>query len=299
MKTTVILFMIAAAGVLAWLGMHTSAQLHGVQDSVDQIERSVADLSGGLSRQIREQPPPDDRAPASQTEAGDVGFAGAGGPLELRTLKDLERLVVPSLENGSVQELARACAEVDTWMFSVEQEPVAGELIEKYLTVLRLRLLDAVERLDAKALVAESGRDADSAYSEGSALLQLYPVPSSEADRVKFQNVLRRRAEVGRRINELRSLRYNKWAIQQIEQGFLKFHENLRVFDENEENANLINTTGGSLAEINPDFLSAATLELYMSLVRLTNEQIDEPGRIELAKRLVDPSKSKKSLADF
>jgi hypothetical protein len=54
-----------------------------------------------------------------------------------------------------------------------------------------------------------------------------------------------------------------------------------------------------ALRSINPDYLEISVMELYMGLIRMTNESIDEKHKILLAKRLNDSGFPKKTPEDF
>jgi hypothetical protein len=254
-----------------------------------------------LNRLEEQMAPPVPEGTMSQ--ARDLeGSARAVDPLEaleLRSIEELAAVLKPHANLNDIQRLARDCAEVDTWMFPPEAEKTAGNLVEKALELLRQRILAKTRSLDSQALKANSGAQADSLFSEGTGLIQLFPMPSTAKGQQGFEVELRRRAEVSRRIQEIRHLRYNCWAVAEIEKGYKMFHENLRTFNDGEEDQNLVRTTGGALAEIDPDALTPSVLELYMGLLRQTYDQISEKHRVELAKALNDPQVKRKSIQHF
>lgn len=283
MKPIAALLIVILAGGSAF-GIKIIRQLNQIGSRIDRPDPQVEML-----RSPEPTPEPVIEEPASPAPI----------PLELRSIKELGTALLSPLKSENIEDLARVCALVDTWMFPATDEAKADDLIENSLEKLRELIRNKVKALDEQALAADTGNKADELFREASALIQLYPVPSSSEDQQAFESELRRRAEVSRRIQEMRHLRYNQWAVTKIERGFKMFHENLRAFNEGEEDLNLVRTTAGALAEINPDVLTPSVMELYMSLIRQTYEQISEAHRSALAKALNDPGVAKIPLSDF
>ena len=280
---TVLLIVILAVG--SAFGVRVIMQL---QELESRMENPAS--HSGVTASPRAQPETPNETDLSEA---------APAPLELRSIEEAVAILTPHLKKKGIEELARDCALVDTWMFPAEDEGKGGDLIEKFIELLRRRIVEKVEELDKQALAAQTGDAADALYAKASALVQLYPVPPTADAQQVFENNLRRHSEVSRRIQEMRHLRYNSWAISQIEKGFKMFHENLRTFNDSEEDVNLVRTTASALRRIDSDLLTPSVMELYMGLLRQTYEQISEEHRSDLAKSLNDPEVAKKTLSEF
>lgn len=219
--------------------------------------------------------------------------------LEIKRTEDITTRIDKVGKNGTIEEVARALAEVDSWIFAPAEENKATAVIDHYLAELGDRILSETAKLDDLALNADTGNTALDLYARGTAIMELFPVPHDLGRQQKLSNSLKRRDQVNRRIGELRHLRYNSWAVGRIESGFIAYHGNLATIHKWDEDDKLVKAASSALSAINPDLLTVTTMEIYLSLVRLTNEAIDEAHQISLAKLLSNPANVRKSLEDF
>lgn len=220
-------------------------------------------------------------------------------PIEIKRTGDIAPFLDKVISSGSTEELAKAVAEVDSWVFAPHEVPDANGIIDGYLQTLRTKILQDVQALDEKALAAISGKEAMELYSKGSVLLQLLPMPREESKLEPIRKNLQHREEVIRRIKEIQRLRYTEWAIGQIEEGYTAFHANVSKLNPFSDDDKLVEVTGKALALVDSSLLDAATMELYMGLLRTVNESISEKHRIELLKHLNNTKLFKKAVEDF
>jgi len=54
-----------------------------------------------------------------------------------------------------------------------------------------------------------------------------------------------------------------------------------------------------NLGEVDPNLLEPAVMELYSYAIELTKDDLAEQEKVELAKRLTDPSIHRKTMGDF
>lgn len=282
---------IIVAGVLGSLfsSLYLSVRLDRALDSIAQTEK------------LRDSQPDEatEPAPTVPTEAS-IPDEEAPIPLELRTAPDVSAFLDPVFsQGGKIEEKAQALAEVDGWIFLPEEEEKALSMIDVKVAALGREIMNQVKLWDADALKVSAGKQAIETFSQGSSLLALYPMPNDEAAQRDFSDFLAVRDAVSRKIQELRRLRYNQWAIEQIEAGYMGYHANLAKVQKWDEDPKLVDSAATNLQTINPDFLDVSAMELYMGLIRLTNESVDEAHKIKLAKLLNNPAVSKKSPEDF
>lgn len=276
-KSVSVMQIALAVGILGFLTTEIwqGAQLREIAVAVEEIKSSQA-----LPEQNNDSDPP--------------------LPFEMRSASDVSSYLDPFFrQKGRIKEKAQALSSVDSWILHPEDEQKALSIIDEKVTTLGREILDQVKSGDANALKVPQGKQAMQLFSQGSSLLALYPMPNDEASQKEFSDFLAVRDTTSRKIQELRRLRYNQWAIEQIEAGYMGYHANLAKVQKWEDDPKLVDSAATSLQMINPDFLDVSAMELYMGLIRLTNESVDEAHKITLAKRLNNPAVSKKSPEDF
>ena len=290
-KFIIITQLITVAGVVGLLfsSLHQSTRMDRVIDSIEQTGK-LRDSEPGAATEP---------APNPSTEAS-IPDEEAPIPLELRPAPEVSAFLDPVFsQDGKIEEKAQALAEVDGWIFLPEDEEKALALIDEKVEVLRGIILQEVNSLDVQALGQSEGKKALGVFSEATTLLGLLPMPTNDSDKKQFSAVLERRESIRRKIQELRQIRYNQWAIDRLEAGYEGYHANLAKVQKWDEDPKLVESAAAALGLINPDFLDVSVMELYIGLLRITNESIDEKHKILLAKRLNDPSFPKKSPEDF
>jgi len=195
--------------------------------------------------------------------------------------------------------MARAVAEVDGWVFRPDEEKGAASLMAKYLDRLEETILKQVDEMDAKALESDTGNAALDCFAQSSALMEMLPMSKDESKMQKLRDLIAKRNVVKQRIEQIRHLRYNRWAVGQIEAGFKHYHEKLNSVQKWADDDALTGSAIEALAPINPNLLDAPAMEIYLSLLRLTNEAVSEEHTIKLAKGLSDPATARKSELEF
>lgn len=221
--------------------------------------------------------------------------------LKSHTLAEINELLDPLFKTGSTREIAMAIHEASNWLYLPDVEAQADKLLKNKLGELAQRIAEEVKALDAKALKEAKGKEALRMFSQGSALMELYPVPEMQDTQSaeQLRDLLASRSLVQQKIQTAMRLRYNLWVLGRIEKGVQDLHAKRSKVLKYDDNDALLQSTSEALSPVLPDLLDAPTLELYMDFLRKTNAEIPEDYQIRLAKSLNDPSRDKRYLEEF
>jgi hypothetical protein len=136
-------------------------------------------------------------------------------------------------------------------------------------------------------------------HSEAGRILAMYPMSDEPTVIEEAKQLASRQAEVVGRLEALRRQRYNRWVTEQIEKALDFYNANVSHYNPFNDNAVLIDSLVQNLGEVDPLGLEPAVVELYNYVIDRTKGSISEKNKLELAKRLTDPSVRRKSLGDF
>jgi len=252
---------------------------------------------------------------------------------EYKKIDDIDRRL-SEVKNAKIEDVARAIAEVDEWLFAPNDEEAANKKIENEIEKLRVQIEAEVGKLLNKALsdLANDnkyyGRDAQKEISEVNSLLSFYPAPKTSDQRVKLGKITSNILNASQRIEEIRRLRYNEWAISYIKSSLEYYRHESRIvgvdltvlgsaknFDEAKEmlrqklneskflknKDNLVNACIAWLGPIDPAFLEPVVMDLYNYVYGLTRDAVggDDVYRINLASGLANPKTKRKTPKDF
>ena len=228
------------------------------------------------------------------------GESESAPTLEFHSAADIAKRLDPLVADDSTRDLALGIAEVSNWLFPHGEEAESDRIVADHLTKLSERITTEVASLDSQALAATDGKTASSLFAEGAALMELYPVPDS-SDRaavLKLKELLAARATVQQKIQTAQRLRYNLWALGLIEKGYQDFNAKVAKVQKWADNDILTDAAATILSPIQAELLDASALELYMSLLRKVNSEIDESHQVQLSKRL-NAAEVKRYLEEF
>ena len=225
--------------------------------------------------------------------------AGTDSHVRFPTLSEAEGLVQKLGVNPSAEQLAEAILTIDGWLIKPGEE----EAFKKYKLdqQSRLRQLVKVEvwaHQDA-AINAATSAEGMEQHAEAGRILAFYPMSDDPSVVGEAKLLAARQTEVVGRLEALRRQRYNRWATEQIEKAIDFFNANVSHFNPFNDNAVLIDSLVKNLGEVDPVWLEPAVLELYNYVIDRTKGSISEQNKMELAKRLTDPSVRRKVLGDF
>lgn len=255
-----------------------------MQHRVGTLDAKIENLAASL-----------ERATTSSASADEIDEELTHEPqVNLRRAAEIEAHFSPSLQNKDIKAFAQALLEADEWLF----EPADQELAEKALAAkteaLRVWVKSAVERLLALALGAAKGSESANHLREAGLIFGLYPQPETDERQKEMEILVTTINEATRRVDELRRLRYNQWAIARIEDGVRQFHENKKVSSDA-----VVNVCVNALRYIDPAYLDPTVTDLYQYLVQLTRESAGDAYFARIAKGLTDPDVGRRTPLDF
>ncbi len=232
-------------------------------------------------------------------EDGLVDEPGADPQVRFATVGDAEGVVQKLGDNPSADRLAEAILTIDGWLIKPGEE----ERFKKYKLGQQSRLRQLVKAqvsaLQEAALGAATSSEGTKKHAEAGRILAMYPMSDEPSVVEEAKLLATRQAETVGRLEALRRQRYNRWATDQIEKAIDFYNANVSHFNPFNDNTVLIDSLVENLSEVDPAGLEPAVLELYNYIIDRTKGSISEKNKLELAKRLTDPSVRRKALGDF
>ena len=232
-------------------------------------------------------------------EDGLIDEAGAEPTVRFSTIPDAEALVQKIGEHPSAEQLAGAIVDMDGWLIKPGEEERFKNFKLGQQTRLRSLVKTEVSAHQEAALTAATSSDGARRHVEAGRILAMYPMSDEPAVLEEAKSLASRQAESVGRLEALRRQRYNRWATGQIEKALDFYNANVSHFNPFNDNAVLIGSMVENLGEVDPAGLEPAVLELYNYVIERTKGSISEKNKLELAKRLTDPSVRRKVLGDF
>jgi hypothetical protein len=218
---------------------------------------------------------------------------------ELRTAAEAEEAIKKLGDAPTTHQIAICLLELDEWVIRPDDEQSVLRLKQGVAAQLREQVRqEVIEKLRA-CLSAPSGDESIRIYGEAGQILALYPMSEDQYVIDEAKALSARRIDIANRIDVLRRQRYNQWASRQIESAIDGYNKKSSYWSPMRENGELMDSLVQSLGEIDPVLIEPAVMELYNYVIDLTKGSISEKDKIDLAKRLTDPSISRKTLGDF
>ncbi|HEY3914081.1 MAG TPA: hypothetical protein VGN61_06300, partial [Verrucomicrobiae bacterium] len=181
--------------------------------------------------------------------------------VDLHKAKEIIPYINQNVAGKGIEGLARALAEMDEWQFRPEDEALAREELEGVMEALREKATARITDLSKSALESENGRGAAEKMGEINSVLSLYPTPTSTEDRKKLERITAELLRLSRRVEDIRRLRYNRWAVGNIDIALADYHKNKKTLGTDKDA--LTKSCVDSLKLIDPAFLEPAMLDLY------------------------------------
>jgi len=232
-------------------------------------------------------------------EDGLIDEAGAEPMVRFSTIPDAEGLVQKLGERPSAELLAGAIVEMDGWLVKPGEEERFKNFKLGQQSRLRSLVKAEVSAHQDAALTASTSSDGARRHVEAGRILAMYPMSDEPAVLEEAKSLASRQAESIGRLEALRRQRYNRWATGQIEKALDFYNANVSHFNPFNDNAVLISSMVENIGKVDPAGLEPAVLELYNYVIERTKGSISEKNKLELAKRLTDPSVRRKVLGDF
>ena len=279
---------LSVVGAAIWVGT-AIRELRGEIAAVShQLETKLAPQRSALTELASSS----ERAEAASGMEADP-FAG----LEVKKASDIKARVDLLSPQAGIEEVARVIEEMDEWVFAADEAGLAREKLDKLTLTLRGLIEVKIDKLLEQARLSENGKLATEVLSQVNDLLSLYPMPRTAEQRSRLGQLTERILATSQRVEDIRRLRYNAWAIGQIDSGLSTYQNNKRrVFNDDEV---LVEGCHRYLREIDPALLEPVALDLYNYVIGLTASAVKDEHRVELARGFADVATTRRTLADF
>lgn len=200
--------------------------------------------------------------------------------------------------SATVETLAKTISEVDGWLIAPGDEEQAQKAIDTAINKLRTRIAGQVNILMTDAIKATRSPEAVGKLSQINFLLSLFPVPQTAEQRKDLEQLSAAILTTSRRVEELRRLRYNSWAIEQIRGGLVTFSSNTSgvVKALNPDKSAILNSCVEYLRYIDASLLEPAVMNMYAELLQRCHSALDDDRKVKLASTLVDPTLQRHNL---
>lgn len=219
--------------------------------------------------------------------------------IQLHSFKDVNQHISSLHTPVRAKDMALAIAEIDSWMIEPESEESVKNLIDQKLDELRFKIVSEVKEESQKALDAPKSKEAREILNNISLLISLYPMSEKQEVIEQAQKLTDDQRKLVLKLESLKRLRYNQWAVSRVEQALNSYHKNSSLWRPKQENKALIDSLVKHLGEVDPNLLEPIVLNLYNYAVDITKESISEDDRIKLAKALTEPAIQRLSYEEF
>jgi hypothetical protein len=219
--------------------------------------------------------------------------------VEFHTASEAKDFIKKLGKNPAAQKLAEAFATVDAWPARPEQEKELQQYKLELASQLRKQVKEEVVALQKAALDAPTGADGVKKHSEAGAVLALYPMSEDKAITEDAKNLAAQQGELAVRLEVIRRQRYNRWATEKIEAAIKGYNDTKSAVPYKTDRPKLVASLVDSLGPVDPALLEPAVLELYNYCIDNTKGALYEAEKIDLAKKLTEPSIVRKTLGDF
>lgn len=247
------------------------------------LQTRVSELTKIVRQQAASSPAV--KAQVTSTATGTFFDQDDEPPLQFHKAAEIEMNSAPSLKAKDVKAFAQALAEADEWLFDPAEQQQASSTIKAQIQTLRVWLKTEIDSSLSLALNAEKGGKAATFLQRVNTLLGLYPHPADEAQQAELETITISISNTSRRVDELRRLRYNQWAILRIEEGVRQFHDNKNVGPDA-----IVAACVNALAYIDPTHIEPCVMDLYQYLVQITKEKVGDPYYSRIAKGITNPA---------
>lgn len=219
--------------------------------------------------------------PASTPVIGTEGVA---------TYEQIEAAVKRLNKDATAQEIADTLTAISAvGVPGVDRSRVA-QLEIKLLSRLRVKVKSEVMALHQTALKSSSYSNGYTKAREAASILALYPLSEDMKTLKDAEDLSMRQNQVLNRLELIRRQRYNHWAAGQAEQALRQLRENGK--DGTEKAIEY-------LREIEPGLLESSVASIYSYTVTELMDKFKMDKKAGVAKKLTDPSVTRRNLEWF
>lgn len=235
--------------------------------------------------------------PAPKCEAAADSVVVDEPPFDWNTLAEALNEIASLGETPTVFALASTLSSWDEWLVAPEEEADFQQLKNGHLDRLRRNVVTDVQRQQDAALNAATSAAASSALAEAAQSLVLYPI-SDDPDAIdEARRLSARQADVSRRLQVLTRVRYNSWAVDQLDKARKYYVENKSWFDS--KNAKIIDPLVQILSPLDTLYFEPVVQGLYSDFLKTIQDSLSPENYIRFAKRLTNPKIERKTLGDI
>ena len=188
---------------------------------------------------------------------------------------------------------------MDVWPVKSDQEKEMRQFKLELASQLRKQVKEEVVAVQKAALDADSGAKGARKHAEAGRILALYPMSEEKAVIEEAKQLAAQQADIAVRLEVLRRQRYNHWAAEQVGKAILNYNNTKSGIPFRTNTDKLVEDFVGNMAAVDPALLEPAVLELYNYAFDLTKAALSEQEKIDLAKKITDPTLKRKPLGDF
>jgi hypothetical protein len=217
----------------------------------------------------------------------------------LHSLNEVNQHLSSLSANTKAKDLALAISEIDSWMIDPEFEKSVNDVLDKRVIELRSKVLSEVKEDSQKALHASNSKEANKLLNNIGLLISLYPMSEEQGIIEQARQLTDDHRKLAVNLEGQKRLRYNKWAVKQIEQALNGYHKKSSLWSPKKENKLLVDSLVENLAEIDPNLLEPIVLSLYDYALETTKESISESDKVSLAEKLTSPNTIRKTYEDL
>jgi hypothetical protein len=165
-----------------------------------------------------------------------------------------------------------------------------------------------VKELSGAAIDAPNGKQAAAVMAQINRLLSMYPSPTTAAEQTELEQITSGILSTSRRVEEIRFLRYNQWAIAQIEDALKRYRSELAIGSVQDvtklvkrDREKLRIAAISTMSKIDTESLNPAVMDLYNYAYTLFRDAMgsDDDSRAKLAKGFADPTTQRRTPLDF
>ena len=258
------------------------------KDSLGNVEQQLKTIDGKLTELT-----------AKLSSIEEESLATALPAAEQHTTAEAKEQLKKLGNAPAAEKLADALATIDTWLVKPDEEEQFVDYKRQLAGQLRKKVKQEVVALQKAALEAKSGKEAAKKHAEAGRVLVQYPMSEDSKIIEAATQLSAQQAELATRMEVIRRQRYNRWATERIGAAIDGYNSVASRVPFRTETGKLIESLVENLGEVDPALLEPVVLDLYNYGVDVTKKAISDAEKLDLAKKMTDPSIKRKMMGDF
>lgn len=292
MMSNRILLVVGSAVAVCLVGQAywTHASIQGIRG---EIAAAREDSQAHLSRI------PAEVAKLMSDSNGSAEPTGIRQDVSFRTEKEAAQRIRELPASPTVGDLAMVVREIDGWLITPSDEAKVDALKAGVLSEMRKLVKGEVSRHLERALKATNFAEGTRALAEAGSVFAQYPMSNDRSVVEEATELSARLGDVAARLKALQRMRYNRWALERVEQALKHFNDNVSRWNPLSDNKRLLPPLVAYLGPIDPSLLEPVPLRFYEYVIERMKGKLSDSNAIDFAKDLVDPNTSRRTLGEF